>query len=159
MDRDGQGQDLVSKIALDVKALTLLYGSDSRLQNLLKKDFLESKDEDIKRFVGLLQTGRESRRRGALVVALCEMVLASFLAIAGIAAFVPDLIGLSTPQAFLNYFSGFVPASASSGPLFSALVAGEFAFAAVLVLGALYTLRQASVDLKRASLVIDTSES
>ena len=158
MEGDSQGQDLVSKIALDVKALTLLYGSDASLGDLLRRDFLESRDENMKRFVGLLQAGRESRRSGALMVALGELVLASFLAIIGIAAFAPDLIGLNTPKELADYFSGLVPSSLGSGPLFPAVVALEFALAALLILGSFYTLRQASVSLKQAGLVIDSSE-
>ncbi len=158
MEGGSQGEDLVSKIALDVKGLTLLYGSDASLRDLLRRDFLESRDENMKRFVGLLQTGRESRRSGALMVALGELVLASFLAIIGIAAFAPDLVGLNTPKELAGYFSGFVPSSLGSGPLFPAVAALEFALAALLILGSLYTLRQASASLKQAGLVIDSSE-
>ena len=159
MDGDSQGRDLVSRIALDVKALTLLYGSDASLRTLLRGEFLETRDESMKRFVGLLQEGRSPPRRGALAVALSEMVLASFLAIMGIVAFVPNLTGLNTERALLDYFSGFVPPSFGSAPLFSVVVALEFVFAVMLMLGSFYTLRQASLDLKRAGLVIDTSES
>lgn len=158
MDPDSQGSDLVSRIALDVKALALLNPSDSRLRELLKRELLESKDESIKRFVGLLQDNRERDLRGILAVALGELVLASFLTIAGIVAFIPNLIGVSTPRGFLDYISKSVP-SMGSGPLFSAIPILGFFFAALLMLGAFYTLRRAAINLRQAGLLIDPSES
>jgi len=141
---------MVSKLALDVKALTLLYGSDDGLRGVLSADFIESRDEDMRRFVRALQTNREPQTRGAIFVALAEIVLASFLAIMGIVAFVPNLLGLNTPLSMREYFSGLVSASLVPGPLSSAVVALEFVFAAIMMLGSFYTLRQASSSVKRA---------
>lgn len=149
---------MVSKLALDVKALALLYGSDTKLYSLLQKEFIESRDEDIMRFVEALQGNHKSHPDGGLIVALGEIILASFLAILGIVAFIPNLIGLDTPQALFDYFSGLVPPSLDSGPLFSTVAAVEFVFAALLMLGAFYTLRQASVNLKHSGIVADSSE-
>ena len=72
METDPKGKDLVSKIALDVKALTLLYGTDEALRTLLKRDIIESRDEGMKRFVRLLQTGEGSRMKGAIPVAVAN---------------------------------------------------------------------------------------
>jgi hypothetical protein len=155
---DSQGEELVSKIVLDVKALTLLSGSDDHLRGLLRRDILDSRDEGVKRFVGLLQTGGESNRGGALFMAIGEMVLAALLAIMGIVAFVPSLIGVTTPQSLVNYLSGFVTESLGSSSVFSVVVVLEFGFAVLLMLGSLYTLREAAYDLKQAGLVIDASE-
>ncbi len=158
MSEDSQGRELVSRLALDVKALTLLYESDDRLRGLLKKELLDSKDESMRRFMGLLNVGQRSGQTGALLVALGQMVLAALLALLGIVAFVPSLAGLNTPKEFGDYLSGFVPSSFGSGPLFSAAIAVVFVLAALLMLGSFYALRQASVNLKQAGFVVDQSE-
>jgi hypothetical protein len=90
--------ELVSRLKLDVKALTLLYESDADLRPVLERAFLESQDGYVTRFVGLLQSRRPPEDGGNLPMALGEIVLASFLTIVGLAAFVPVLAGLSTPQ-------------------------------------------------------------
>ncbi|MDA4123556.1 MAG: hypothetical protein OK456_10295, partial [Thaumarchaeota archaeon] len=86
MSEDSQGKELVSRLALDVKALTLLYESDDRLRGLLKEELIDSKDESMRRFMGLLDFGQKSGQRGALLVALGQMVLAALLALFGIVA-------------------------------------------------------------------------
>src|SRR5579863_4500211 len=99
------GDEVIARLKLDVKALTLLYESDADLRPVLERSLLESQDGYMTRFVSLVQSRRPSEEGGNLPVALGEIVLASFLTIVGLAAFVPVMAGMSTPQQWLDYFS------------------------------------------------------
>jgi hypothetical protein len=151
-----QGNEAVSKLKLDVKALTLLYESDAALKEIVDRAFTHSGDAEMLRFAALLQTGRKPGGRGPLLIALGEILLASFLAILGVVAFIPSLSGMLTPHQFMDYFSKVLAPSFSSGPLYIGAPALDFVFASVLMLCALYTLRQASRNIKESSLSIET---
>ena len=112
------GRELVARLKLDVKALTLLYESDAELRPVLERSLLDSQDPYVARFVSLLQSRRPPEGDGSLSVAVGEIVLASFLTIVGLAAFVPVLAGLSTPQQWVGYFSSALGPSIAKGPLF-----------------------------------------
>ena len=73
------GDEVVARLKLDVKALTLLYESDADLRPVLERSLLESQEGYVTRFVGLLQSKRPSGDGGNLPVAVGEIVLASFL--------------------------------------------------------------------------------
>ncbi len=152
------GDEIVARLKLDVKALTLLYESDADLRPLLEKSLLESQEDYATRFVGLLQSRRPSEDGGHLPVALGEIVLASFLTIVGLAAFVPAMAGLS-PQQWLDYFSNALAPSFTSGPLSVGAPLLDFVFAAALLLGAFYSLRRASKNLKNAGMVLESGRS
>lgn len=149
------GQEIVARLKLDVRALALLYESDADLRPVLERSFLESQDGYVRRFVSLLQSRRPAEDEGSVPVALAEIVLASFLTIVGIAAFVPVMAGLSTPQQWLNYFSSALVPSFTTGPLYLGVPILDFVFAAVLLLGAFYSLRRAAKNLKSAGLVVE----
>ena len=148
------GEEAAARLKLDVKALTLLYESDSDLRPVLEKSLLEAQDEYVRRFVGLLQSRRQTGDGGNLPVALGEIVLASFLTIVGLAAFVPVMAGLSTPQQWLSYLSTAL-APSTSGPLRSWVPLLDFVFAAALLLGAFYSLRRAAKNLKNAGMILE----
>ena len=149
--------ELVARLKLDVKALTLLYESDSELQHVLDRSLSESQEDYVIRFVRLLQSRRPpSEDEGSIPVALGEIVLASFLTIVGIASFVPVLAGLTTPQQWLGYISSAVVPPLSSGPFAFGLPLLDFVFSAALLLGAFYSLRRATKNLKRAGMVPET---
>jgi len=152
-----QGDELVSKLKLDVKAISLIYGSDATLKEILDGAFTNSGDDDMLRFAGLLQSKRRPGGGGPLLISVGEIILASFLTILGIAAFVPSLIGLVTPHQFLDYFSRALAPSLNSGPLYVAAPAVNFVFAAVIMLCAFYTLRQASQNIKDSGAAFETS--
>ena len=105
----------ISRLKLDIRALALLYESDAELRPVLERSFLESQDPYVRRFVGLLRPGQQSQEGGNIPMALGEIVLASFLTIIGLAAFVPVMAGLSTPQQWLSYFSGALSPSFNGG--------------------------------------------
>jgi hypothetical protein len=157
---DKAGDEVVARLKLDVKALTLLYESDADLRPVLERSLLESQDSYVTRFVGLLQSRRQSGEEGNnLPVALGEIVLASFLTIVGLAAFVPVMAGLSTPQQWLGYFSSALAPSFTNGPLYSGIPLLDFVFSAMLLLGAFYSLRRAAKNLKNAGMILDPGRS
>ena len=152
------GDDIVSRLKLDVRALTLLYESDAELRPVLEKAFLESQDEYVTRFARLLRPRRPTEAdRGNVPIALGEIVLASFLTIVGLAAFVPVMTGLDEPQQWLEYFTSILSRSGSSVTFGFEIPILDFIFAALLLLGAFYSLRRASLNLKRAGFALDSS--
>jgi hypothetical protein len=151
------GDEVVSRLKLDVRALTLLYESDAELRPVVEKAFLESQDDYMMRFTAMLQRRRSTDGGGNIPVALGEIVLASFLTIVGLAAFVPVMAGFSSPQQWLDYYASVLARSVTSGPLSFGVTILDFLFAALLLLGAFYSLRRASINLKRAGLVVDSS--
>lgn len=161
LSRDQKAADeILARLKLDVKALTLLYESDSDLRPVLEKSLLESQDDYVARFVSLLQSRRlQPDDRGNLPVALGELVLASFLTIVGLAAFVPVMAGLATPQQWVSYFSSASVPSFTQGPFYFGAPLLDFIFAAVLLLGAFYSLRRASRNLKNSGLILEPGRS
>jgi len=155
MEADGKaGEEIVGRLKLDVRALTLLYESDSDLRPVVEKAFTESQDRYVMRFVELLQRRKKEEDRGGNVpLAVGEIVLASFLTILGLAAFVPSMAGLSTPQQWLGYLSNAV--GPATGPVYAGAPLIDFVFSALLLLGAFYSLRRAAKVLKEAGLVTD----
>lgn len=153
------GEELVARLKLDVRALTLLYESDADLRPVLERSLLDSQDGYVTRFVGLLQSKRPSSDDGNLPVALGEIVLASFLTIVGLATFVPVMSGLSTAQQWLGYFSSALGPSSASGPLYFGIPLLDFVFSAMLLLGAFYSLRRAARNLKSAGMIVESGRS
>jgi hypothetical protein len=152
------GEEAVGRLRLDIRALALLYDSDAELRQVIQRSLVHSQDEYTTRFVALLSAARPSKEGGNLPVALAEIVLASFLTIVGLAAFVPVLAGVSTPQQWLAYLSSAVSAP-TSGPLYYGIPVLDFAFAAILLLGAFYSLRRAAKNLKSAGMMVEPGRS
>jgi hypothetical protein len=153
------GDEVVARLKLDVRELTLLYESDADLRPVLERSLLESQDGYVMRFVSLLQSRRPSADDGSLAVATGEIVLASFLAIFGLAGFMPVMAGLSTPQQWLAYFSSAIGPSLTNGPLYFGVPLLDFVFSAMLLLGAFYSLRRAAKNLKNAGLILESGRS
>jgi hypothetical protein len=153
------GDEIVARLKLDVRALTLLCESDADLRPMLERSLLESQDAYVMRFLRLLQTRRPSEEDGNLPVALGEIVLASFLTIVGLAAFVPVMAGLSTPQQWLDYFTSAFAPSLTNGPLRFGAPLLDFVFSALLLLGAFYSLRRAAKNLKNAGMILESGRS
>jgi len=160
LNKDEKAADeVVARLKLDVKALTLLYESDADLRPVLERSLLESQDGYVTRFVSLLQSRRPSEDDGNLPMALGEIVLASFLTIVGLAAFVPVMAGMSTPQQLLGYLSNAVGTSSTTGPLYFGVPLLDFIFSAMLLLGAFYSLRRAAKNLKNAGMILEPGRS
>jgi hypothetical protein len=155
VEADGKaGEEIVGRLRLDVRALTLLYESDAELRPVVERAFTESQDRYVMRFVELLQRRKKEEAEGGNVpLAIGEIVLAAVLTILGLAAFVPSMAGLSTPQEWLGYLSKLVGPSTS--PVYEAAPLIDFLFSALLLLGAFYSLRRAAKVLKEAGLVTE----
>jgi hypothetical protein len=152
-------EEVVARLKLDVRALTLLYESDADLRPVLERSLLESQDGYVSRFVSLLQSRRPPEDGGNLPLAIGEIVLASFLAILGLAAFVPAMAGLNSAQQWLSYLSIAVGPAFASQPLTSGAPVLDFLFSALLLLGAFYSLRRAGKNLKNAGMILEPGRS
>lgn len=149
--------ELVSRLLLDVKALALINVSDASLRTTVRTSLLQSDDEQVRRFVKMVQSRKRTAGIGTLAIAVGELVLASFLAVAGIITFAPAMMGVDTPQKLVLYFSETLSAPLSSIFFTPVLPFLEFAFSVVLVIAAFYTLRQASVELQEAGMTIESN--
>lgn len=157
VENESPGDGLASKLLLDIKALTLLYKSDAALKEVLEKSFVDYSDEDVKRLTNAIQPRRQESKLGGVFVAIGEILFASFLAILGIGSFVPSMIGVQSPQQFFTYFTGRLAPSFGTGPLAAAAPVIDLAFSILLIIGALFLLGRAALELRKASLVIETS--
>lgn len=151
-DQD-QGNDILNKLILDVKALVLLSENDEALLKAAQEGVINSHDEQVVKFISLIQpAGRQESSSGKLITAVGELILASFLTILGLSLLAPSLMGLKSPEQLLSYFTDVIN-GISSGALSNPLVpALYFVFALLLLLGSFYLLRHASTDLKDANL-------
>ncbi len=152
---DKTDDEILARLKLDVRALTLLHESDAELRPILERSLLDSQDAFMVRFLALLRSRRPEGRDGNLPVALGEIVLASFLTLVGLGAVVPVMAGLTTPQQWVSYFSTAV-APSTGGPLYFGVPLLDFVFSALLLLGAFYSLRRAARNLKDASMVLES---
>ena len=151
-------EDILSRLKLDMRALSLLHESDSVLRPIVERSLLESQDAYVVRFLALLQSRRPPEKEGSLVIAIAEIVLASFLTLVGLAAIVPVMAGMTTPQLWVGYFSSAI-ASSTNGPLYFGAPILDFVFSGALLLGAFYSLRRASKNLKNAGMVVEPGRS
>lgn len=151
-------EELLDKLILDIKALVLLHGTDVELKARLEKKVARSNDQSVRRFVETLQTGRRPDTRRLIAVALGEFILASLLTLAGVIVLIPTMVGISTPDGLVQYFAQRFYGGIASSPLAPYVSFVEFAIGALLMLSALYTLRQAASDLKEAGLRVRHGE-
>jgi hypothetical protein len=138
-------EDLLDRLLLEVKAIALLYGSETELKAKLKGRLTESHDESVRKFVNALQTKRPSQTGRLFVIALGELLMASILVIAGMVVLV---------QYFVDRASGTI----SGSPLSPYISFVEFIAGILLMLSAFYALREAAVNLKQAGLAIRSGE-
>jgi hypothetical protein len=81
------------------------------------------------------------------------MILASLMAILGIAILAPSVGGLSSSVQLFNYFSEiFQSAAVSQSSLTPVVPAIDLVLSLLLLLGAFYTLRMATTTLKESRL-------
>ena len=154
MNQTEERQDmLVSKLILDIKALSLLHPSDLDLRSAVTEKVLSSSDDQVKRFVSSLKARKPQGGRSGIIIAVGELLLASFLMVAGVVMIAPLLVGGSTPDSLLRYFSseiGQVTTSPSFLPIIPELVV---LLAALLLISAVYALRRASLTLREEGLM------
>jgi hypothetical protein len=149
----GMKDPLVSRIFLDMKALALLYQTDVDLRSVLRSGLLDSHDDQVGRVLIALRSGKPEKKSNSVVLALGELVLASFLMAAGVVAIAPFLVGMTDPTSLVAYFSSAVGGMVSAPAFLPVLPELVILLSLTLLLSALYALRRASVTLKEEGFV------
>jgi hypothetical protein len=140
--------EVLSRLLLDIKALMLLSGSDASLQTLVNEKIISSHDEEIVKFVSMMNSRKPESGWSSLLIAISEMLLASILAVVGLALLAPSVVGFSSPGQLSSYFSQIastISPKSLSNPI---IPAGEFIIAVLLLIGAFYNLRIAASNLR-----------
>jgi hypothetical protein len=141
-------EDRLDQLILDIKAISLLSDNDETLGRVVNERIRGSQDEQVKKFVGLLIPKAKSSSGGSFLAALGEMILASFLFIAGLSLLAPSLLGLQSPGQLLAYFQQLISdlsSKAFSNPILPVL---DFIIALALLLSAFQLLRMSSAGIK-----------
>lgn len=156
---EDQAEDLLDRLILDVKAVSLLYATEAELQDRLDGMIVRSNDESIHRFVKALQfRGGGGQTGRLLIIAMGDLLLASLLVIAGAVILVPTVVGVSTLQGLVQFFAERASESTFGSLLTPYLSFVEFAMGALLVISAFYSLREAAANLKQAGISIKSGE-
>lgn len=153
MPRRYENDPMLTRLALDMKAVALLYPAEADLRAALTANVLDSRDEGVRRVVESLSEGKPRRGSGPLVVAVGELILASFLMASGLVAIASLFGGGSNPAQVIQYFSGAVGGISGAEPFTQVLPLIEVGLSVALLLSALYALRRASVNIKEAGFV------
>ncbi len=155
---DSKTDDLLDRLVLEIKALALLYGSESELRERLEDKVKGSHDEDITRFVKVLQTDRPVKTGGRLALALGELLTAAILVVAGAVVLIPTIVGVNTLSSLVQYFAERTSGTVGTSPLSPYLSFMEFAVGVILLLSAFFALREAALNLKQAGLSVEPGE-
>lgn len=156
--KESRAEDLLDRLILEIKAVSLLYGSENELRDRLETRITQSDDESVRRFVralqsqGPLQTGRK------LALALGELLTAAILVVAGAVVLVPTVVGLNTLSSLVQYFAQATSGTVGTSPLSPYLSFMEFGVGVVLLLAAFFSLREAALNLKQAGLAVKSGE-
>lgn len=154
MNQDAKQQDpFLSKLVLDMKALGLLYPSDVELRNVVQTGLLDTHDEQLQRVLHSLSSGRPEKNGNSVALALGQLILGSFLMVAGIAAIAPFLMGVTNSSALAKFFGAALSNAAAAPAFFPVLPELVILLSVALLLSALYALRRASVTLKDAGYI------
>jgi hypothetical protein len=155
---EDQAEDLLDRLILEVKGVSLLYPSEAELQEKLEGRMARSNDESIRRFVKALQIRGQGQTGRLLVIAMGDLLLASFLVIAGAVILVPTVVGVNTLQGIVQFFAERTSGSTTGSLLTPYLSFVEFAVGAILVISSFYSLREAAANLKQAGIAIKSGE-
>jgi hypothetical protein len=153
-----QRDDLLDRLILEIKAIVLLYGSESDLKDELQSKIRESHDESVLEFVKALQVEKPAQSGKLLAIALGELVMASILVVAGAIVLVPTAIGLNTVGSLVQYYSSRLSGNLGGSPLSPYISFVEFILGVLLVLSAFYALREAASNLKEAGFAVRSGE-
>lgn len=154
---EAKTEDLLDRLILEIKAVSLLYGTEEELRERLEAKITESHDENVRKFAKALQS-RPGETRGRLALALGELLTAAILVVAGTVVLVPTVAGVNTLSSLIQYFAERTSGTLATSPLSPYLTFMEFAVGAVLLLSAFFSLREAAVNLRRAGLAVRSGE-
>jgi len=151
MNREGdQREEFLSKLTLDMKALALLCPSDFELRSVVQRGLADTHDEQVHRVLDSLTAAKTEKKDNGLALAVGQLILGSFLMVAGVSAIAPLLMGATSPGAIASFFSNALSTASASPVFFPALPELVVVLSMALLLSALYSLRRASVTLKDA---------
>jgi len=152
-------EDLLDRLVLEIKATSLLYGSEAELREKLERKIAESDDENVRRFVKALQVEGPVQTGRKFALALGELLTAAILVVAGAVVLIPTVAGVNTLSSLVQYFSERTSGTVGTSPLSPYLSFMEFAVGVVLLLAAFFSLREAALNLKQAGLAVKSGES
>ncbi|HZW56534.1 MAG TPA: hypothetical protein VFF30_09620 [Nitrososphaerales archaeon] len=139
---------MLDQMLLDIKGLSLLNPSDEAFGEIIESTLVNSRDEDVERFLSFLKPKKSASEKWYFLMALGESILAVFLFIGGVALLSPAMIGLTSPQQLLTFFdeiTSSLSVRALSNPAVPLL---DFLMALGLLFAAFSTLRIAASSLK-----------
>jgi len=155
---ESRTEDLLDRLVLEIKAVSLLYGSEAELRDRLESKIAESNDESIRRFVGALQTERHVQTGGRLALAFGELLTAAILVIAGAVVLIPTIVGVNTLSSLTQYFAQRTSGTIGTSPFSPYLSFMEFGVGVLLLLSAFFALREAALNLKQTGLSVKSGE-
>lgn len=134
--------------------MLLADDDEGSVSELVESSITNSNDEQIQQFVKFTRPAkRHGSPGGHFLVAAAELVLASFLIIAGLATVLPSVIGLTSPQELVNFIAQITSSlslQTLSNPVVPAL---ELMLAVLLLFGAFHTVRLAASNLTEVGVV------
>ena len=151
-------EEVIDRLILEIKAVSLLYGSDAELRENVESKITESSDENVRRFVKALQVEGPAQTGKRLALALGELLTAAILVTAGAVVLVPTVVGVSTLSSLVQYFAERTSGTVGNSPLSPYLTFMEFGVGVVLLLAAFFSLREAALNLKQAGLAVRSGE-
>ena len=155
---ESRTEELLDRLILEIKAVSLLYGSDAELRDRLESRIKESNDQSIQRYVEALQTKGPIPTGRKLALALGELLTAAILVVAGAVVLVPTVAGVNTISSLAQYFSDRTSGAVGTSPLSPYLTFMEFGVGVVLLLAAFFSLREAALNLKRSGFAVRSGE-
>ncbi len=155
---DKRTEDLLDRLLLEIKAISLLYGSEAELRDKLDSRLVGSHDESVRRFVRALQAEARVETGRRLAVALGELLAASILVVVGAIVLIPTVVGVDSMAGLVQYFSERTSGVLATSPLSPYVTFVEFGVGIVLMLSAFFALRQAAANLKRAGLSVKSGD-
>jgi len=155
---ESRTEELLDRLILEIKAVSLLYGSDAELRDRVESKITESNDESVRRFVKALQTEGPVQSGRKLALALGELLTAAILVTAGAVVLVPTVVGVNTLASLVQYFAERTSGTVGTSPLSPYLSFMEFGVGVVLLLAAFFSLREAALNLKQAGLAVRSGE-
>ncbi|MHB8395861.1 MAG: hypothetical protein ACYDAZ_00915 [Thermoplasmataceae archaeon] len=142
--------NMLDQAILSIKGLMLLAPGTTGSSNMIRKKISESLDDDLRNFATLVSVKRSHKVGSMVLMALGEVIIASFLIVIGIFLAIPPVVtgGSGGLQSFLAATGNALSYSGSS--VISSMV--DFALSIILLLSAFYSIREAAKSLNEAGI-------
>jgi hypothetical protein len=152
-DSDESYSVVTERLHIDIKTAMSLAKASPVYHETLRKDLIESEDQDVKNFVGLISNRKPLSPRNLLMIASGEIAFSTILTFLGIVIMIPAFFAYANPKIIFKYFytagNSLLP-----NPLVSALIViVNFVISVTMLLSAFQLLRLASEALKEGGLM------